>query len=186
MNLERTNDAESETISLTDVKNQLRITGTDSDDALRQFIAAMRHKAETYLGKTLVTATWQLKLDAFCSVIYLPMSPIQSITTIDYVDTDGATQTLASSGYQFDAGGRLKPSYGNSWPPTRDQFDAVTITYVAGQTHAGNVQEDIKMAMLLWVGACEINRENNIIGVNVAEIPNSAKSILAPYRTIKL
>jgi len=186
MNPKRKGDAESETLSLTEVKNQLRITGTDSDDALRLFIAAMRHEAETRLGKTLVTTTWQFNLDAFSSVIYLPMGPIQSITTIDYVDTDGATQTLASSGYQFDAGGRLKPSYGNSWPGTRDQFDAVTITYVAGQTHAGNVQEDIKWALLSWVGACEINRENNVIGVTIAEIPNSAKSILAPYRTIKL
>lgn len=181
MNLTRTFDAESETLSLTDVKTQLRITVTDDDDALRIFIAAIRHQTETFLGKTLVTSTWELKLDSFDTEIELPMRPIQSITSVQYVDTDGATQTLAADQYQFDVAGRLKPSYSNSWPSTRDEYDAVTITYIAGKTHAGNVQADIKLGMLLWIGACDLNREN-IAFTQVIEIPNSAKNILSPYR----
>ena len=185
MNLTRTFDAESETLSLTDVKTQLRITETDDDDALRIFIAAIRHQTETFLGHTLVTSTWELKLDCFNSEIELSMGPIQSITSVQYVDTDGATQTLAADQYQFDIGGRLKPSYSNSWPSTRDQYDAVTITYIAGETHAGNVKPDIKLAMLLWIGACDLNREN-VAFTQVIEIPNSAKDILSPYRKWQL
>ena len=185
MNLTRTFDAESETLSLTDVKTQLRITGSDDDDALRMFIAAIRHRAEQYLRKTLVTSTWELKIDCFDPEIYLPMGPIQSITSVAYIDTDGASQTLASSGYQFDAGGRLATSYGNDWPSTRSDFDAVTVTYIAGKTHAGNVEPDIKLAMLLWVGACDLNREN-IAFTPVSTIPDGAKALLAPHRNWKL
>lgn len=180
-NLTRTLDAESETLSLADVKTQLRITGTDDDDALRAFIAAIRHRTETYLGKTLVTSTWELKLDCFDDEIQLPMDPIQSISPIQYVDDDGATQTLSSSLYQFDSKGRLKPSYGNSWPSTRYQYGAVTITYIAGKTHAGNVEPDIKLAMLLWIGECDVNREN-VAFTQVSTIPSSAKDLLSPHR----
>jgi len=185
MNLTRTLDAESETLSLTDVKNHLRVTVTDDDDSFRQFIAAIRHKAETFLGKTLITSTWEYKIDAFPTEICLPMGPVQSITSVQYVDTDGNTQTLASSGYQFDAAGRLKASYSNVWPTTREQYDAVTVTYISGKTHAGNVQEDIKLAMLLLIGACDVNREN-IAFTQISTIPESAKSLLSPYRTIRL
>lgn len=184
MNLTRTLDAESEALSLTDVKNHLRITASDDDDALRLFIAAIRRKTENYLGKTLVTSTWEYKADSFSEEIELPMSPVQSITSVSYVDTDGITQTF--SNIQFDAKGRLKPSFNNSWPSTRDQFDAVTVTYLAGQTHAGNVDQDIKLAMLLWIGSCDISRENMLIGTTVSEIPESAKSILNMHRIWKL
>jgi uncharacterized phiE125 gp8 family phage protein len=186
MNLTRTLDAESEALSLTDVKDHFRITGTDDDDNLRSFIAAIRHRTENYLRKSLITSTWELKLDAFDPEINLLMGPVQSITSVQYVDTDGATQTLASSGYQNDAQGRLCPSYGNSWPSTRSQYDAVTVTYVAGKTHAGNVAQDIKLAMLLWIGACDVNRENVIIGTIIATIPDNAKALLTPHRNWKL
>jgi len=206
MNLTRSFDAESEALSLADVKNHLRITTTDDDDALRSFIAGIRHRTEWHLLKTLVTSTWVLRLDSFYpkgeialtvdqyngylsatldDEICLPMGPVQSITSVEYVDTDGATQTLSSSLYQFDSRGRLKPAYGTVWPATRAQYDAVTVTYKAGVTHAGNVAEDIKLAMLMWIGACDINREN-IAFTQVSEIPAGAKSILAPHRDLKI
>ena len=183
MNLVRTLDAQSEALSISDVKTHLRITGTDDDEAIRLFIAAIRRKAETYLGKSLITSTWQLKLDCFSDEIELPMQPVQSVSSVSYVDTDGATQAFAN--IQFDRGGRLKPSYSNVWPSTRKQYDAVTITYITGETHAGNVQQDIKLAMLLWIGACDLNRED-IAFTQISEIPNSAKDLLAPYRVQRL
>lgn len=186
MNLTRTFDAESEPLSLTDVKTQLRITTTDDDDAIRMFIAGIRKETEWYIGKTLITTIWEYKRDGFGVEFCLPMPPIQSISSVSYVDSDGANQTLAASGYQFDKAGRMRASYGNSFPSTRSQYDAVTVTYVAGETNAGNVDEDIKLAMLLWIGACDINREDNVIGTIISEIPNSARNILASHRRLSL
>ncbi len=185
MNLLRTFDAESETLSLTDVKDQLNITNTDSDDNLRAFISAVRHYTENYLQKTLVTSVWELKLDCFPAVIALTMRPIASITSVVYIDTDGDSQTLSSALYQFDAAGRLMPAYAQTWPSTRLQFDAVTITYVAGKTHAGNVEPDIKQAMKLLVGGYDVNREN-VAFSPVTVIPNSARDLLAPHRVLTL
>ncbi len=183
MILTRTLDAASEALSLTELKNHLRIaSSTADDDAFRLYIAAIRHRTETYLRETLITSTWLYKTDAFSDITCLPMGPIQAITSINYVDTDGVTRAFTD--FQFDEDGRLAPAYGFSWPSTRDQFNAVTIIYVAGQLHAGLVQEDIKYGMLLWIGACDVAREDVVVGagVVVSEIPSGAKNILAPYR----
>ena len=181
MNLIRTVDADSESISIDDVKAHLRVSGILDDDAFRLFIAAIRHKTETFLGKTLITSTWEYKLDGFTSEITLPMTPVQSIESISYIDTSGIEQAFTD--FQFDKKGRLKPSYGNSWPVAREQYDSVTITYVSGES---DVQEDIRLAMLLWIGSCDIAREGIVIGTITSSIPDSSASILAPYRNIKL
>ena len=184
MNPYRLLDAESESLSLTDLKNHLRISGTDDDDSLRDDIAAVRRYIETYLGQTLVTTTWVLKLDSFLDEIELSMGPIQSITSVEYVDTDGVTQTF--SNIQYDSNGRLKPSYNNVWPDTRDQYDAVTITYIAGATHAGNVEQDIKHAMKMLIGDYQNNKEDSLVGVANTPLVNTAKNILNMYRKWKL
>ena len=184
MNLTRILDAESEVLSLNDVKDHLRILGDDDNYALQQYITAVRHRAETYLGKTLVKSTWELRLDSFSDEIQLLMPPVTAIDSLEYVATDGTLTPLAS--YQFDRGGRLSPAYGEAWPATRDQYDAVIINYAAGYDHAGNIPEDIRLAMLLWIGACDINREDNIIGTIIAEIPGSAAQLLHPHRVIQL
>ena len=184
MNLVRTIDAVSEPLSLNEVKSQIRVTTTADDDSFRQFIAAARHRVERFLGKTLITTTYELKLDAFETEICLPRPPIQSITEIKYIDTDGMEQTLNAADYQFDRGGRLMASVGNSWPSSREQYDAVTITYVAGDLHAGYVEEDIKQAILLIIGASDVARENTVVGagVVVTKIPDDAEYLLSPHK----
>ena len=57
MNLTRTKDAASEVVSLNEVKAQLRITTTADDESLCLFIAAVRQRTETFLGKTLISST---------------------------------------------------------------------------------------------------------------------------------
>lgn len=182
MNLTRTSDASAETLSLVEVRSQLKILGSDDDDSFRMFIAGIRKQTETYLAQTLVDSTWELKIDEFQEQMVLPMKPIQSISSIVYVDDDGDTQTLSADQYQFDKQGRLMPAYDKDWPDTREQYDAVTITYVAGNEDPGQVDDDIKLAMLMWIGSCDINREDVVVGPTISEIPNSAKTILAPHR----
>ncbi len=182
MNYERTVDAESESLSLTDVRDHLRITTSDDDDSIRFMIASIRKQTEHHIGKTLVTSTWECKFDSFETEMNLPMGPIQSITTVAYTDTDGNGQTFTD--YQYDSRGRLQAAYGYDWPSTREMYDAVTITYICGQTHAGNVDEDIKHAMLLWIGAADMSRENDIIGTIITEIPNSARDLLTTHRKL--
>lgn len=45
------------------------------------------------------------------------------------------------------------------------------------------VNDAIKAAILLILGSLYANRENEIVGVSVAELPMGSRSLLQPYRT---
>jgi hypothetical protein len=68
--------------------------------------------------------------------IRIPYPPLIAVTQIQYVDTNGVTQTLASNQYQVDNTGmlgRVAPAYGVVWPLTLiGQYNAATVTFTAG------------------------------------------------------
>src|SRR3990172_9167653 len=60
---------------------------------------------------------------------------LQSITSITYIDTAGATQTWTSTLYEADIKsdiGKVRPVSGESYPSTDDIYNAVTIKFKAG------------------------------------------------------
>jgi len=124
-----------EPVSSAQAKLHARISTTADDTLVAAQIIAAREMVEAFLGRQLITRTWALKLDEFPEVIVLPRPPAQSITSIAYLDTDGDSQTLSSATYQLyesNAVWRVAPAYSESWPSTRPQPDAVTVTYAAG------------------------------------------------------
>ena len=97
------------------------------------------------------------------SVIYLPRPPVQSVTTIQYLDTNNVQQTLDPSTYIVDAANepaRIMPPPGNVWPSTRAQINSVSITYVAGYGDATTVPARAKLAIMQLVGHWFNNRES--------------------------
>lgn len=128
---------------------QLAIESDQFPGFLDEKIVAARRRAELITQRQFITATWRLTLtefptcadeDGFYSFI-LPNPPLASVTSITYVDADGTTQTLAADAYQVDTSrepGRVCPAYGESWPSTRMQPEAVKVTYVAGYGASGS------------------------------------------------
>lgn len=145
-----------------------------ADDAtIARFISEARVDAEKETKRAIMTQTWYLYLDEFPDEIRVPLPPLASVTSIKYVDSDGATQTLAATEYQIAKGdpAKIMPAYGKSWPGTRDQYDAVTIEYIAGYASAAAVPEGIKAWILVRVASKYENREATVLGQTVAEIP---------------
>ncbi len=91
-----------------------------------------------FLGRALMTQTWDMVLERFppCTrIIRLPLPPLRSVISITYLDPDGATQTFSADAYRVvpdDQGGiiALKPS--EAWPSVLCGPGAVTIRFVAG------------------------------------------------------
>lgn len=184
-----------EPVTLDEAKAHLRVESTAEDALIQALIAAAREYAESVTGRQLVTATWDLKLDAFPAdgaAIELPKAPLRSITSVTYVDTAGATQTWASGKYVVDAPsgpealpGRLAPAYGESYPATRDTLNAVTIRFEAGYGTAADVPQAIKQAMLLHIGHLYENRQSVVVGAGAGAaiaVPQATDWLLAPYR----
>lgn len=131
-----------EPIHLDEAKAHLRTLGStdgDADSLIAGLIRAAREAAETFLGRALITQTFDLVLDEFPSAwtgwLYLPRSPVQAVSALTYMDTAGATQTLSSSLYTLDSvsePARVYAAYGTPWPYTRDFPRAVTVRFRAG------------------------------------------------------
>lgn len=108
--------------------------------------------------------------------ISVPKPTLQSVTSITYVDTDGATQTLPPSAYLVDSKsepGRITPAYGLVWPTTRWQTGAVTIRFVAGYADSASVPACIKQWMLVRLGTLWLNRAEIVVDarVTLVEVP---------------
>lgn len=181
-----------------EVKEQLRIDVKFDDTLVGNWNTAARKWAEAFTGRTFVNTTYSLRLDQFPSAtwrsnsqysnaISLPRPPLSSVTSIAYLDTAGASQTLTVTtdyvAYSVHEPGIITPAYGTSWPSTYPVPQAVTIAYVGGYGSAAtNVPMQIRQAVLIIVGEMYQAREN--MGV-LQGIPEAAKELLWPDRVIE-
>jgi len=154
-----------EPITTAQVKTHLRVDVTEDDATIAAWIIAVRVHVERWLNRRLVSQTWDMTRDGFpvgSREILLPYGPVQSITSISYINTGGTTSTMDSSDYTLDTYSvvpRLYPAFGEIWPATRDIQNAVTIRYVAGFGDAAAVPENIKIAMKMMIAAMYEYRE---------------------------
>ena len=150
-------------IGIEEAKLSARISGSDEDSLIERYVKLATKQVEIDSRRALLTQTIALYLDQFPGrTIYLERPPVQSVSTIRYVDTDGTTQTLSSTLYTTDLASepcRITPAYGQTWPFTRFQTNAVTVTFVAGFTGQEFVPEFAKHAIALLVGEWYRNRE---------------------------
>jgi|TARA_R100000084_G_scaffold109442_1_gene76894 uncharacterized phiE125 gp8 family phage protein len=156
----------SEPISTAEAKTQLRIDGSSEDTLIGNYITVARQTLEILMRRAFITQTITLKYDKFPSRIRLPRPPAISVTSIQYVDTNGATQTWSASDYTVDSQiepASIVPAYDKDYPDTRDIPNAVTVTYTAGYGAASDVPENIKLAIRLLVGHYYENREATTI-----------------------
>lgn len=178
----------SEPVTVTEAKDQSRIDGTDEDTVLTRLIIVARTTVEKLSGRTLITQTWDVIYNNFPSgdeAIYLPNTPLQSVSSITYVDENGVTQTWASSNYTVDTDGqigRVFPAYDKSYPTVRNQKNAVTVRFVSGYGSSSDVPEPIRHAILMLVGEMFERREEGIVGVNMSKVIVTAEQLLSPYK----
>jgi phage conserved hypothetical protein, phiE125 gp8 family len=185
MRLELVTPAATDPVTLAEVKTRLRIDGSTDDAGVQRLIAAATRHAETVCRRAFVTQVWTLVLDGFpCGSISLPLPPLQSVDEITYVDTNGATQTLASNQYVVDKAGMIglvHRAYQVQWPTTRDQPMSVRVKFTAGYGAAASVPADLVSALMLLVAHWDQNREPVVVGTITSALPMSVDSLLAPY-----
>lgn len=182
-----------EPVTLAEVRSHCRIDDHSDDAYLVLLIKAARQFAETYSRRQFVTATWKLYLDRFpfganetisdsqsyCrDAIILPRPPLQSITSIAYIDANGASQSFTNyTSDIYGEPGRVQPAYGYTWPTARLQPNAITITYKAGYggsapandaASVAAVPQPIKHAIMMLAANWYENREPSNADANTA------------------
>lgn len=175
-------------ITIGEAKAHMNIDFSDDDALIEMIIGAAQDAVENETGRKLVTATVTQNRDAFATCMELDYTA-QSVTSITYIDTDEATQTLAATEYDVDTDrtpALITLAYGKSYPSTLDTNNAVTITYKTGfGDNAEDVPAALRAAMLLLIAHLYENREATA-PININTVPMTTKFLIAPYRLYNL
>lgn len=173
-----------ELVSTADAKTHLRLgdVASGQESYIDTLVKTARILIENEVGRAFINQTITLKIDRFPrdnKPIYLPQPPLSSVTSISYLDTDGNSQTFASSKYIVDTimePGRISLAYEQTWPQTRSIENAVTIVYVAGYGVATtDVPETVIHAIKLIIDDWYNNRGSE------SEFPKSAVALISNF-----
>jgi uncharacterized phiE125 gp8 family phage protein len=182
-----------EPVSLAEAKAHLRVTVPDDDALLAGYINTARRFAEGYVRGAVITQTWDHTIDfswptVLCNGywiyrIELPLQPVQSVTSVSYVDESGNTQTLSAGLYTVHKDRpvcHIDKAYNAVWPNVRIVPAAITVRFVAGYLPA-NVPDELRSAMLLHI---ETLYDRNPADREALEFARNA--LLDPYRVLRV
>lgn len=199
-----------EPVTLAEAKLHLRVTFSDDDALISALITAARSLCETRLRRALITQTLVSYWDNFpwgggyynrlirqmgpspywlptsTGIMDIPRPPLQSVTSLQWIDYNGTWQTIDPSLYLYSVGtpGRIQPVYGQVWPIARPQIDSIKLTYVAGYgSTEASVPPAIQAAMKLFIGHWYENREQVMSSVGLSltllPVPEAADALLS-------
>ena len=168
--------------TLSEVKNYLKVDTSADDTLITTLLQSAREVAERYLNQALITQTITEKLDRLHNpTIYLSVSPVISVSSFQYADSQNTTQTYNASNYivdTFEKPARLSLAYGKTWPTLYGNINDVTITYTAGYgATASSVPMQIRQAILMMIADSYDNREDY-----VKKLPTASEYLLDQYR----
>ncbi len=175
-------------VDLADAKAHCRVDADDDETLITGLIQAATDHLDGragILGRCLVTQTWRVAMSGFpaSGIIRLPFPDVQSVI-VAYFDADGVEQTF-TSGFQIveDAlSSQIDLDDDASWPSTASRPDAVKIDVTAGYGAASDVPQVIRLAAKLMIAHWYENRDAASGGGGGAELPLSARMLLAPFR----
>jgi uncharacterized phiE125 gp8 family phage protein len=190
-----------EPISEAQAKAHLRVDVGDDDDLISSCIVAARQTLESNYEIAIITQTWNLILDSFPGLqafpwasmgqlgrnrpIEIPKPPLQSVTSITYIDSTGTPAVFPLANCITDTAtfvGRIGLVLGQSWPTvTLQPINGVVIRFVAGYGNDWpSVPAAIRQAMLLMVGHYYENREQVLLEqrVRAIDIPRGVDDLM--------
>lgn len=197
----------SDPVSLDEAKDHLRVTSDLEDGRIAGCILAARVNAERITRCTFRTQTIDCTYDSpygcwpeirrsnghatyygnYCQQrLELPVTPVQSVESISYVDGDGSEQTLGDDQWVAVLDrtvAYIEPAYGVTWPGVRAQSQAITVEVVAGWPD-DQFPEDLRQALLLLTAHFYENRAAVTTGGRAeipTEVPLALEAILSGY-----
>lgn len=150
-----------EAVTLSELKQHLRILHNEQDTFLQKLIYAAKESAKQKVNVIPTTATYQFKVKEFKSTVF-PVKPIVSISSVKYINTDGTEVTLDSTDYEFVKRfprARDKIIFYNEYNVHENTEYPIIITANTGYSET---PADIKAAILLIAGRLYENPENPV------------------------
>lgn len=153
-------------VQLSEAKLHLRVDGTDEDALIDLYITAAEQSAMSLLDRGVYAGGTALGAARAAAPAEL------AAATATYTAAIAAAQALADTTEQAAATQAAEYAYLRAQVAYRQAMDGMV------------VNEAIKAAVLMIVGHLFVNREDvvAVAGVSVAQLPNGAEWLLAPYK----
>lgn len=166
-----------EPLTLTEAKSQLRVTDTNEDTLISDYIVSARVWIENYTRHILVSGTFEDTFGAWGGYLELSRRPVTALGDVTYTDIDGEEAEYADGVLRaFSYPAKVYPPDGQPFP-TLGTGGGITVEYTAGYASAAEVPKDIKQATRVLVTCFHQNR-----GELTEEAERAVKNLLASYR----
>lgn len=171
-------------VSVDSCKLDLKIQHRADDGLLADYIAAacaLVGGKDGIVGKVLTNETWEIKFSSVRGGVAFPLTPVSSVESITYFDSDGVEQELSVDDFILcgdEDYAVLDPKPGVIWPRVANRRDAISIKFVAGYGVAADVPKNISRAIRLIVAHWYENRTAVSVGVTAQELPLAVESLL--------
>ena len=144
-----------EVVTLAEVKNFLKVTGTQDNDLIEDImIPAARQTLEKFTGASFGEKTIEVLFTTWEAFYKLPYGPVTEVTKVERVYTDGTETELTTSDYTV----RDDQVYVTEWYSTRELV-GVRVTYTAGYNDDEPLPVEIKEAIMKQISYNYDNRE---------------------------
>lgn len=141
-------------VSIDEARAYCDYDDNDRNAEFDRWVRAATAMVERDTERALITQTRKAYLPYFTHEIRLQVAPVTAVV-VEYLDVNGATQTLATSVYQANLNSTpvvIREKYAQCWPDTQcDTDNAVTITATAGYGGAEAVPVLLREAVLVKV-----------------------------------
>ena len=185
-------------VTLAEAKEHVRVYHNDDDAYIEALIGVCTEFTETVTGRTLVRREVTVRTAfpqgaGLSAMIGFDRVPVDSVTSVAYVDRQGASVTLDPSAYRVETGerGLIYPASGAQWPETdQNAYLPVTIVIQSGYAPSAdsppqfgaNVPKPLRQAILLLIGHMFEHREAVAMGVSAVTTPLGYDALIYPYR----
>ena len=175
-------------VTLTEVKDQLRIEHTDDDTLINRLInvAVAYTDVQGALGHAMITQKWGQWVNSTPpQTVKLLLGPLIAVTAVKYYDANGTLQTDTLSNYEIfgtEFSSTIGPKEGFAWPVTQDRPDAIRIEYTIGYGSATtDIPETLRHALMMLIGHWYDNRETTMMD-ELSNVPYGFDALMDMHR----
>lgn len=184
MNLRLITAPTEEPVSVETVKLHLRVDGTADDTLITSYLKTARELGQGLARRAFVTQTLELVIEDWPSdgILKLPRPPLQSVTSVKYLDSDEVEHTVSANDYVVDA--RSEPGrviFKNIPSAALSKSGAIAVRFVAGYGAATAVPAVFVQGVLLSVAHWYENREA-AMPMTLTDIPLGVKPLFLSDR----
>ena len=147
-------------ISLADVKKHLVVEHDEDDDLIETYlksVISMLDPPYGFLGRAMVTQTLKYWRENFPTgrILKIPFPPLQSVTSVNYYDSDEVEQTVSADNYTVVTSqepGYIELNSNSSWPTVLSERKyPVFIEFIAGYGDCCDLYEPVPAGLRQWI-----------------------------------